>query len=277
MNSITKYSIIFFFLISHCLPSSSQKAMKESEQSDSVQIYDSMAEYYAEISDYEKAQEYALKACSYYEDKKLGNHYSYISALRKLSIYFILDQDLSVSYLIKASDIIEKYYGINNPEYMENLMDFAGNYKIAGKPEKALQYVLKAKEIGETINIKKDDAFSYFYILEYLSEIYSDLKRNDEAILYAEESLNFAKEEKEISIEDRLPVLDSLVVYHWNISNVEKANLYAKEAYLVRKSLNITGQELVANLFYLVHSNYHLKKYEECVKNVKEIQALVSR
>lgn len=272
MNSITKYSIIFFFLISHCLPSSSQKAMKESEQSDSVQIYDSMAEYYAEISDYEKAQEYALKACSYYEDKKLGNHYSYISALKKLSIYFIKDQDISVSYLKKASDIIEKYYGVNNPVYVENLMDFAGNYKIAGKPEKALQYVLKAKEIGETINIKKDDAFSYFYILEYLSEIYSDLKRNDEAILYAEESLNFAKEEKEISIEDRLPVLDSLVVYHWNISNVEKANLYAKEAYLVRKSLNITGQELVANLFYLVHSNYHLKKYEECVKNVKEIQ-----
>ena len=105
-----------------------------------------------------------------------------------------------------------------------------------------------------------------------MSEIYSDLKRNDEAILYAEESLNFAKEEKEISIEYRIPVLDSLVVYHWNLLNVEKANLYAKEAYLVRKSLNITGQELVANLFYLVHSNFHLKKYEECVKNVKEIQ-----
>lgn len=274
MNSITKYSIISFFLISHCLPTSSQKAMKESEQSDSVMIYDSKAEQYAEIRDYAKAQEYALKACSYYEDNNLGNPDSYISALKKLSIYFIEEQDLSVSYLKKASDIIEKYYGVNNPVYMENLMDFAGNYKIAGKPEKALQYVLKAKEIGETINIKKDDAFSYFYIVEYLSEIYSDLKRNDEAILYAEESLNFAKEEKEISIEDRLPILDSLVVYHWKISHYEKANLYAKEAYLVRNSLNLGGQELVANLFYLLHSNYFLKKYEDCVKNVKEIQAI---
>ena len=153
MNSITKYSIISFFLISHCLPTSSQKAMKELEQSDSVMIYDNMAEHYAEIRDYAKAQEYALKACSYYEDNNLGNPDSYISALKKLSIYFIEEQDLSVSYLKKASDIIEKYYGVNNPVYMENLMDFAGNYKIAGKPEKALQYVLKAKEIGETINI----------------------------------------------------------------------------------------------------------------------------
>ena len=269
-----KYYLVLIFFMSHYLPLLSQGKKMISERVDSVMINDSIAEYYAEVGDFIKSQEYALKACSYYENNNIGYHDSYISALKKLSIYNIHDQDLAVGFLKKAGDTIEKYHGKNNIMYVENLMDFASNYKIAGKPEEALQYVLKAKEIGETINIKKDDAFSYFYILEYLSGIYSDLKQNDEAILYAEESLDFAKEEKEISIEDRLPLLDSLMVYTWKKSNVEKTNLYAKEAYLVRKSLNFDGQELVVNLFYLLHSNYKLGKYEECEANVNEIKAL---
>ena len=272
INIITKYSLLLFFSINYILPSFSQKTTNVSAMTDSVMINDSIAESYAVIGDYLKAQEHALKACSFFENKNIGSLDSYLSALRKLSVYQIKDQELAVSYLKKAQDVIEKYYGVNSSMCVENLMDFAGNYKIAGKPEEALQYALKAKEIGETINIKKDDAFSYFYILEYISEIYSDLKQNDEAILYAEEGLSLAKEEKEISIEDRLPILDSLVVYNWKIPNVEKANMYAKEAYLVRKSLNLAGQDLAANLFYLLHSNYNLKKYEDCVKNVKEIQ-----
>ena len=72
-------------------------------------INDSIAESYALIGNYLKAQEHALKACSIFEKKNIGSHDSYLSALRKLSVYHIEDQELAVSWLKKARDVIEKY------------------------------------------------------------------------------------------------------------------------------------------------------------------------
>lgn len=103
---------------------------------------------------------------------------------------------------------------------------------------------------------------------------YSSLGQYNEAIKYAENCLHLMKESKEIALEDRLPTLDSLVVYYSAIHNIDKINLYAKEAYLIRKNYNITDENMAKSLFYLLHSSYSLLKYEDCEVIVKELKEL---
>lgn len=235
-------------------------------------LYYSYAHFLFENGVIEKAREYAKKAESFYDNHKLWSEDYFALTLTDLAFLSAPTSNERFNYLNKARNIIEQYKGKESIDYLNITLDISYAYRGINQLDKALEYAQLAKGIGE--KIMSLDYSSYLYTLEYLSNVYSDMKRYNEAIANAEECLTLMKERKEIAIEERLPTLDSLIVYNWNSSNVEKANLYAKEAYLIRKSLNISGEEMVKNLFYLVHTNYNLKKYEDCVRNVKEIQII---
>ena len=235
-------------------------------------LYYSYAHFLRDNGEIEKAREYAMKAEAFYDNHKLWSEDYYALTLTDLAFLNAPTSNDRFNYLNKARNNIEQYKGKESIEYLNITLDISYAYRGINQLDKALEYAQLAKEIGE--KIKSLDYPSYLYTLEYMSNVYSDMKQYNEAIANAEECLTLMKERKDIAIEDRLPTLDSLVVYNWNISNVEKANLYAKEAYLIRKSSNISGDEMVRNIFYLIHSNYYLKKYEDCVKNVKEIQII---
>ena len=232
-------------------------------------LYYSYAHFLRDNGEIEKAREYAKKAEAFYDNHKLWSEDYYALTLKDLA-FLAPTTDEIFYYLNKARNNIVEYKGKESIDYLDITLDISYAYRGLNQLDKALEYAQFAKEIGE--KIKSLDYSSYLYTLEYLSNIYSNMEHYNEAIANAEECLTLMKERKELAIDERLPTLDSLVVYNWRISNTEKANLYAKEAYLIRKSSNISGDEMVRNLFYLIHSNFRLKKYEECVKNVKEIQ-----
>lgn len=235
-------------------------------------LYYSYAHFLFDNREIEKAREYAKKAEAFYDNHKLWSEDYYALTLIDLAFLSVPTSNDRFNYLNKARNNIEQYKGKESIDYLNITLDISYAYRGISQLDKALEYAQLAKGIGEKIKIL--DYSSYLYTLEYLSNVYSNMKHYNEAIANAEECLILMKERKEIAIEERLPTLDSLIVYNWNISNIEKANLYAKEAYLVRKSINIAGEELVSNIFYLLHSNFYLKKYEECEKNAKEIQGL---
>lgn len=233
-------------------------------------LYYSYAHFLRDNGEIDKAREYAKKAEAFYDNHKLWSEDYYALTLKDLALLSAPTSNDRYNYINKARKNIEQYKGKESIEYLNVTLDISYAYRAVNQLDKALEYAQFAKEIGE--RIKNLDYSSYLYTLEYLSNIYSNMEHYNEAIANAEECLTLMKERKELAIDERLPTLDSLVVYNWRISNTEKANLYAKEAYLIRKSSNISGDEMVRNLFYLIHSNFRLKKYEECVKNVKEIQ-----
>lgn len=180
--------------------------------------------------------------------------------------------DKRIKNITQEKEIIEISKGKESVDYLDVLLKLSYAYRSVNQLDKALEYAQQANTTGE--KIKDVDYSSYLYTLEYLSNIYSNLKQYDKANFYAEKCLSLMKERKDIAIIDRLPTLDSLIVYNWNIPDIEKSNLYAKEAYLIRKSFNISGDDLVRNLYYLLHSNYYLGKYEECEVNVNETRAI---
>ena len=235
-------------------------------------LYYSYAHFLRDNGEIDKAREYAKKAEVFYDNHKLWSEGYYALTLTDLAFLNAPTSNDRFNYLNKARNNIEQFKGRESIEYLNVILDISYAYRGIGQLDKALEYARQAKEIGE--GIKSLDYSSYLYTLEYLSNVYSDRKQYNEAIANAEECLTLMKERKDIAIEDRLPTLDSLVVYNWNLPNVEKANLYAKEAYLIRKSLNISGDEMVRNLFYLLHSNYYLGKYEECEDIIKETKAI---
>lgn len=235
-------------------------------------LYYSYAHFLRDNGEIDKAREYAKKAEAFYDDHKLWSEDYYALTLTDLALLSAPTSNDRYNYLNKARNNIEQYKGKESIDYLNITLDISYAYRGIKQLDKALEYAQFAKEIGE--KIKSLDYSSYLYTLDYLSNIYSNMEQYNEAIANAEECLTLMKERKELAIDERLPTLDSLVVYNWRISNVEKANLYAKEAYLIRKNSNISGDEMVRNLFYLVHTNYNLKKYEDCVRNVKEIQII---
>ena len=233
-------------------------------------LYYSYAHFLRDNGEIDKAREYAKKAEAFYDNHKLWSEDYYALTLKDLALLSAPTSNDRYNYFNKARKNIEQYKGKESIEYLNVTLDISYAYRAVNQLDKALEYAQFAKEIGE--RIKNLDYSSYLYTLEYLSNVYSNMEQYNEAIDNAEECLTLMKERKDIGIDERLPTLDSLVAYNWRISNIEKANLYAKESYLIRKSSNISGDEMVRNLFYLIHSNFRLKKYEECVKNVKEIQ-----
>lgn len=235
-------------------------------------LYSSYAHFLKDAKEYELAKKYAQKAESFFNEKKLFSDDYYVLTLRDLAFLSMADIDMSISFLKKARDITEKYKSKNCITYLDVLLDMSYIYRAYNQLEKAIECAQEANVISE--NLKDKDYSSFLYTIEYLSNLYSNMKHYNEAITYAEKCLSLMKEDKDFGLMDRLPILDSLIVYNWHLSNVEKANIYAKESYLIRKGSNISGEEMVKNLFYLIHSNYYLKNYEECVKNVKEIQEI---
>ncbi len=250
-----------------------QEASEEKYDGDEIYLgylYYSYGHFLKDANYIELAKKYAHKAeLSFIEQNRLSDDY-YAKTLIDLSLLSVPNFDESVNYLIKAKKTIDDYKGKESIDYLNVLLDLSYIYRSHHNLDMALEFAQQAKYIG--FKIKDKDFSSYLYTLYYLSNIYSNMKQYNEAIANAEECLTLMKEKKEIAIDERLPTLDSLVSFNWNASNIEKTNLYAKEAYLIRKSSNVSGEEMVSNLFYLIHSNYYLKKYEECVKNVKEIQ-----
>ena len=237
-------------------------------------LYYSYGHFLKEVKETDMSKAYDLKAISFYENKQLYDDNYYLSTLVDMSLLNISDIELSINYLNKVEMILEKNHRKNSIDYLNVLFTFVYIYKYNNHFEEALDYAIQAKEIGE--KIKELDYSSYLYTFKFLSGCYSSLKQYDDAIKYAEESLNLMKESNGIGLENRLDVLDSLVAYNWYMSKYEKCKLYAKEAYLTRKSINSKelNDGLIRNLSYLLYSNYYLNNYEECESNVNEIKEI---
>lgn len=248
-------------------------------------LYYSYAHFLSRIDDNDKALLYANKAESFFIGKEMWADDYYPQTLIDLALLCAPDIEESEVYLNKAKDVIERYKGKESLDYLNVILDFSSSYKAVGQFDKALEYAQQAKDVGE--KIKGIDNSSYIYTLEYLAKIYSDLKQYNEAIFYAEECLSLIKEDKEISIDDRLPILDSLIVYHMtlyneegsslpNISGIEeKIKLYAQEAYLIRRNLNISGEEMWKNIYFLIQCNFRLGRYKECEENIRELRSII--
>lgn len=235
-------------------------------------LYYSYAHFLKELEEEDKARKYAKMAESFFNEKEMWSDDYYTMTLIDLAYLCVPNKELSLSYLRKAKNIVEEIKGKDCIDYLDIILNIASFYRATSQLKEALDYAKQAKEIGE--KIKQIDYGSYLYTLEFLAGRYSTLGQYNEAIKYAEECLTLMKERKEIAIEERLPTLDSLVAYNWYTSNIEKANLYAKEAFLIRKNSNISGDEMVRNLFYLLHSYYNLGKYEECETYVNETRKI---
>ncbi len=242
-------------------------------------LYYSCGHFFKEAEELQEARKYAQKAVTFYEEKGRCSDKYYPLALIDLAFLGAPDLEFTITYLTKAKESIEHYKGRETTEYLDVILDFSYVYRSAKQLDKALEYAQQAKMVGETI--KDIDNSSYLYTLEYVANLYSNQKRYKDAITYAEKCLSLMKEDKGFSIEDRLPAIDSLVVYYMNITNEEKTNLYydriklyAKEAYLIRKNLNIAGEEMTKNLFCLLLINDRLGKYDECEENVRELETI---
>ena len=240
-------------------------------------LYYSYGHFLKEMNEIDVSKSYYLKAKSFYENKQLYNDNYYLSTLVDMSLLNISDIELSINYLNKVKRILEKNNRKNSSDYLNVLFTFVYICRYNNHLEDALDYAIQAKEIGEII--KELDYSSYLYTFESLSGCYSSLKQYDDAIKYAEESLNLMKETNGIGLEKRLSLLDSLMAYNWYVSKYEKCNLYAKEAYLTRKSINSKelNDGLIKNLSYLLSSNYYLNNYDECESNVNEIKQLFGK
>jgi CHAT domain-containing protein/TolA-binding protein len=240
-------------------------------------LYYSYGHFLKGVKEIDMSKAYDLKAISFYENKQLYDDNYYLSTLVDMSLLNISDIELSLKYLNKVEKILEKNHRKNSIDYLNVLFTFVYICRYNNHFEEALDYAIQAKEIGE--KIKELDYSSYLYTFEFLSGCYSSLKQYDDAIKYAEESLNLMKESNGIGLENRLNVLDSLVAYNWYMSKYEKCKLYAKEAYLTRKSINSKDPNdgLIRNLSYILRSNYYLKKYEECESNVNEIKEILGK
>lgn len=254
-----------------------KEAVEEEYNNDDYlgRLYYSYAHFFKALKEKDTSMCYLLKAKSFFENKQMCDDDYYMKTLTDLAVLNISNQDLAIKYLNVVQTIILKNKGDNNLDFLDVLLNIAYIYKYNNQLEEALNYAIQAKKTGE--KIKQIYFGSYLYTLEFLAGRYSSLKQYDKAIEYAEECLNLMKESKESTLVDRLTTLDSLIVYYSNIPNVEKINLYAKEAYLIRKSRNIGGEGLVKNLYYLLHSNYYLAKYEECESNLKEIKEMYGK
>ena len=235
-------------------------------------IYYSYAHFLGKTDEKELAEKYAIKAKSVFEYLQQYEDEYYLKTLTELALLNISNQEMSINYLNKVKTAIEKNNGKNNIDYLDVLLNIAYVYRYNNKLEDALDYAKQAKETGELI--KQIDYGSYLYTLEFLAKQYSSLKQYNDAIKYSEECLNLMKETKDFGLEDRLPTLDSLVTYYWHIENYEKCNLYAKEAYMIRKNVNIVGRDIVNTIEYLLHSNYSLGRYSDCVENVSELRSI---
>lgn len=235
-------------------------------------LYYSYAHFLKEVGESDLAKTYASRAMTFFEEMQMYNDDYYLKTLTDLALLNFADQDVSISYLNKAKNIVVKNKGKNNIDYLDVLLNFSYIYRYNNQLEKALDYAIQAKNIGEII--KELDYSSYLYTLEYLSKVYSNMKKYNEAIINAEECLTLMKERKDIAIDERLPTLDSLVLYNWNISNIGKVNTYSKEAYLIRKGANLNIADLLPTLYYLSRSNYILGRYDECVNNINEIKGI---
>lgn len=237
-------------------------------------IYYSYAHFLKQANDIEMSEKYALQAKSLFESMQKTDDIYYLKTLTDLGLLNISNRDIAINYLNKVKTTLEKNNGKNSIDYLDVLLNIAYVYRYNNKLEDALDYAKQAKETGELI--KQIDYGSYLYTLEFLAKQYSSLKRYNDAIKNAEECLSLMKEAKDFGLEDRLPLLDSLILYCGKSYYFEKVNIYAKEAYLIRKSTN-TGsslEELANNLYYLLYSNYSLNKYVECEANVKDMKEL---
>lgn len=235
-------------------------------------LYYSYAHFLEGAERSEEARRYAKKAESFFNEKRMWSDDYYALTLIDLALLSSPNVEESISYLTKAKNVTELYKGKESIDYLNVILDFSNFYKSIGQLDDALDYAQQAKAIGEKLN--ETDYSSYLYTIEYISNIYSLKQQYDKAIVYAEKCLSLMKERKEISIEDRLPLVDSLITYNWNSSNIEKSNFFAKEAYLIRKSCNNTDEGIIRTLYYLLHSNYYLGNYEECEANVNEVKAI---
>ena len=248
-------------------------------------LYYSYAHFLSRFDDNDNAMLYAKKAESFFIEKEMWADDYYPQTLIDLALLCAPDIQESEVYLTKAKDVIEHYKGKESLDYLNVILDFSSAYKAVSQLDKALEYAQQAKDVGE--KIKGIDNSSYIYTLEFLAKIYSDLKQYNKAIIYAEECLSLIKEDKELSIDDRLPILDSLIVYHMALYNeegsslpningiVEKIKLYAQEAYLIRKNLNISGEEMEKNLYFLIQCNSRLGRHKECEENIRELRSII--
>lgn len=238
-------------------------------------LYYSYAHFLKGAEERELAIEYGKKAEFIFTEREMWSDDYYSKTLMDLGILCASSQEVSLNYLNKAKQNIEKYKGKDCMDYLDVLLDLAYLFRATNRFEEALNYAKQAKETGE--KLKDLDYGSYLYTLDFLAGRYSSLHQYSEAIKYAEKCLTLMKESNDFDLEDRLPTLDSLVAYNWKVGdkeNIEKCNLCAKEAYLIRKSLKMTDIELVRNIDYLLHTNYYLGKTDECENNIKEVKAM---
>ena len=235
-------------------------------------LYYSYAHFLRESMIIDKSKTYALKAKTIFERNRMTDDVHYLNTITDLAFLNIDNKESAINYLNVVKKNTKRIKGENSIEYMNVLLNFAYVYRYSNELYEALNYAIQAKDIGKLI--KDLDYSSFLYTLYFLSGRYSSLKQYDEAIKYAEECLSLMKETKAVALSDRLPVLDSLIIYYNSIRDVEKTNSSAKEAYLIRKSLNISGKEMEKDLYYLLHSNHLLGKYEDCEVIISEIKEL---
>jgi len=185
--------------------------------------------------------------------KELWNAYSYL-----WQSYFALEKyDLGFQYYQKAYEIAEK--NLNNREKLFNLNDIAGGYISLNQSEKAFEYLNKANNILENIDVDSwEDIYVSYLIYTNLSNYYVSKQQFEQARPFFDKAKDIVFSNSNFWIDAKIVVLSCEA----DFSIADKK--YTETISIYRKAL-----ELAKEIDYLEYQEWLLGAIEWLYMNLK--------
>ncbi len=160
-------------------------------------LYNNLAGLYRSQGDYQKAEEFYLKALKIREEVLGTNHPDTATTYNNLALLYRSQGDYQKAeeFYLKALKITEEILGTNHPDTATTYNNLAGLYYLQGDYQKAEEFYLKALKITEEVlgTNHPDTATTY----NNLAWLYFEQKELNRAKEYWQKALKILK--------DRLP------------------------------------------------------------------------
>ena len=166
-----KIYLLLIVLASMCLPLYSQVEINASELADSVMLNDSLANYYGEMGDLSKAQEYAFNNVAI--NSRLGEYsvpYA-IAVLKYVRYLYSNNRDEDVELSNKGLSILKDSLGNKSSTYIMYLLEYAWRQFNRGQIQDACKTIKEAAEEDyDDESYLGDLYYSYGHFLKEVKE-----------------------------------------------------------------------------------------------------------
>lgn len=211
-----------------------------------------------DIEEYDEALKFYMKSVDYYlkinKDSLAAGVYNNLGALyRKMKM-----DSIELDYYYKAFEINQK--NGNNVWLIVNCLNLSFAYTRMDNLHKAKLFLDKSLDIAEQYDLNSQMSWVYMGFCHY----YIKLKNYHEAELYAEKALElYQKQEDQYGEED---ALIKLIDIQKELGKNKDALLYAVQAMLVQKSININRQQKAMEMLKL-GQKFELEQRQKTFEN----------